>query len=200
MQRLYTGIRLTDPRGKSDCTGVVLGDEYTQAYEIGGDLAKSLSFEVDRRGRFSCYKLNLYTIDRDNHQLAFNAMSDSDAVTPIPVGITVRHSGVHTFSFDTEQFSVNAVDSVLLIDNELHTTTDLRFADYTFTASAGTINNRFALVIYRAQSHGVATDIEQVVGSQSSNRQSSNRKYLNGGQLFIIRDGKLFTAQGSEVK
>ncbi|MBO4690020.1 MAG: InlB B-repeat-containing protein [Paludibacteraceae bacterium] len=200
VQRLYTGIRLTDPRGKSDCTGVVLGDEYTQAYEIGGDLAKSLSFEVDKRGRFSCYKLNLYTIDRDNHQLAFNAMSDSDAVTPIPVGITVRHGGVHTFSFDTEQFSVNAVDSVLLIDNELHTTTDLRFADYTFTASAGTINNRFALVIYRAQSHGVATDIEQVVGSQSSNRQSSNRKYLNGGQLFIIRDGKLFTAQGSEVK
>ena len=40
-----------------------------------------------------------------------------------------------------------------------------------------------------------ATGIEDIV-----NGQSSNRKFIKGGQLFIERDGKTFNAQGVEVK
>lgn len=40
-----------------------------------------------------------------------------------------------------------------------------------------------------------ATGIEDIV-----NGQSSNRKFIKGGQLFIEREGKTFNAQGIEVK
>ena len=42
---------------------------------------------------------------------------------------------------------------------------------------------------------GSATGIEDIV-----NGQSSNRKFIKDGQLFIERDGKTFNAQGVEVK
>ena len=37
--------------------------------------------------------------------------------------------------------------------------------------------------------------IDQIV-----DRQSSNRKYMNGGVLYIVSDGKIFNAQGVEVR
>ena len=42
---------------------------------------------------------------------------------------------------------------------------------------------------------GSATGVDEIV-----NGQSSNRKFIKGGQLFIERDGKTFNAQGIEVR
>ena len=182
--RLYTGITL-DGNGQTDRTGVVLDEEFTPAYEIGGDLAKQTNSG----------KLNLYTLNSDNRSLAFNAMSDEDAEQPIPVGVTIPADGSYTFSFDAEQYRIYDVDMVQLIDYEEQTTADLLHGYYTFNAKSGRNDKRFALIVRRA--NRVATGLEPGTDGSSDNGVF---KFVQDGVLYINRDGKTYDVFGNQVK
>ena len=179
-----TGITVNGA-GQTDATGVVLSEEYSPEYEIGADLVK-----MSNDGA-----LNLYTINADNQQLAFNGLSDEDAEAEIPVGITLPALGEYTFAFDAEQYNMNAMDTVMLIDHANGSSVNLLYANYTFQADeVGTINNRFALLVRRAQSPQVPTDVDNIYDPNAP------RKVIRDGQLFIICDDKVYNAVGVEVK
>ena len=188
---LYTGVQLTG-NGRSDRTGVVLAEQFTPAYEIGGDLVKMTNSGA----------LNLYTLNADAQGLAFNALSDEDATAPIPVGVTFPQAGVYTFAFDDEQYSINALDTMMLIDYEENTRTNLLYGNYEFSTKAGTVNNRFALLIRRAKlhdtEHQTTTDIDAPFPSGEGRGEAS--KFIRNGQLFIRCDGRTYNALGTEVK
>ena len=183
---LYTGVELTG-NGHSDCTGIVLYDEYSLDYRTGEDLVKWSNTGA----------LNLFTINGYGQPLAFNGLSDDDAIAPIPVGVEFPEDGTYTFAFDAKQYSLNALNSLQLIDYKTNITTDLLFSNYEFQANEGTVNDRFALLVRRAKNHqDVTTDLDNISNGSADN----TRKIIRDGQLFILRDGKIFNAVGIEVK
>ncbi len=177
-----TGVTLTGA-GRTDRTGVVLSDEYTTRYEIGADLQKMLNGG-----------LNLYTLNSDNQQLAFNGLSEEDAVAPIPVGVTIPATGEYTFAFDAEQYSLNELDTLMLIDYTENTQTDLRYRNYTFTAQKGANEGRFALLIRLAKTPQIVTNLDETYDADKP------RKIIRDGILYIIRDDKMYNALGAEVR
>ena len=177
-----TGITLNGA-GRSDRTGVVLSEEYTTRYEIGADLQKMLNGG-----------LNLYTLNADNQQLAFNGLSEEDAVAPIPVGVTLPAAGEYTFAFDAEQYSLNVLDTLMLIDYTENKQIDLRYQNYTFTAAKGKNEGRFALLIRLAKVPQIETNLDETYDPNAP------RKIIRDGILFIIRDDKMYNALGAEVK
>ena len=178
-----TGVELTG-LGYSDYTGVVLSDEYTTQYEIGADLVK-----YSNAG-----KLNLYTLNADNQQLAFNGLSEEDAVAPIPVGATIPATGEYTFAFDAERYNMSLVDTVMLIDYTEGTQTNLLYNNYTFTAEKGKNEGRFALLIRLAKEPQIVTNLDETYDADKP------RKIIRDGILYIIRDDKMYNALGAEVK
>ena len=182
----YTGIELRS-NDAIDRTGIVLNKDYTPAYEIGADLLK-----VSNEG-----VLNLYTINQYEQPLAFNGLSDDDAVAPIPVGVTFPAAGEYTFAFDFENYDLSGLEALDLIDKAQGTTTDLLMNDYTFVTNAiGTVNDRFQIIVRRAKD--VATDI--ITPSLSEEGRGETTKFIYNGQLFIRRDGKIYNASGVQVK
>ena len=180
-----TGVVLSGA-GKTDATGVVLAAEYTPAYEIGADLMKMLNSKA----------LNLYTLNADNQELAFNGLSEENAVSPIPVGVIFPSAGTYTFAFDANQYSIDGLESLVLIDKVAGTQTELLYYDYDFTMDgAATINNRFELLVRRA--HKVPTDISF---TSEEDQEVSARKFIREGKLFIIRDNKIYDATGARVQ
>ena len=180
-----TGVVLSGA-GKTDATGIVLSNEYTPAYEIGADLMKMLNSKA----------LNLYTLNADNQELAFNGLSEENAISPIPVGVIFPSAGTYTFAFDAKQYSMDGLESLVLIDKVAGTQTELLYSDYDFTIDgAATINNRFELLVRRA--HKVPTDISF---TSEEDQEVSARKFIREGKLFIIRDNKIYDATGARVQ
>ena len=177
---LYTGIMLSG-NDRTDRTGIVLADQFSvDEYEIAGDLSK-----MQNTG---C--LNLYTLNPNNQELAFNAMSDEDALQPIPVGATIPSEGTYTFSFDADQYDFMALDELVLIDYQENTSTNLLYSNYECNVPKGTINNRFALLVKRTNSNQeVPTGIDNI-------QTEDNRKFIRDGQLYILKDNKLYNAIG----
>lgn len=176
-----TGIKLSGVGG-SDKTGFVLHDDYTSHYEIGADLQKM------NAGAF-----NLYSFNADNQVLAFNGLSEEDAADPIKLGVTFPVAGEYTFEFDNEQYSFNAIDTLMIIDKITGERQNLKWGNYTFTTESGAVNNRFEILILLAK--GVITDIEPTM---EVNDQP--RKVIMNGQLFILKDDEIYNAMGGRVR
>lgn len=180
---IRTGIVLCGA-GQIDATGVVLSDEYTTNYEIGADLEKMTNNNT----------LNLYTLNADGVKLAFNGLSENDAESAIPIGVVLPSAGEYTFAFDAEQYNFNDMDTVMLIDYATGAQTNLLYANYTFeTSETATMNDRFALVVRRAKTSGIATELDEVYDI------SKPHKIIRDGQLFILRDDKIYNAAGAQV-
>ena len=183
---LYTGIMLSGNE-QTDRTGVVLSDEFSANYEIGGDLCKTAN----------AGKLNLYTFNADNQTLAFNGLSDEDAIEPIPVGVTFPSGGMYTFAFDAEQYSLNELDTLQVIDYVEGVEADLLHGEYNFFTQAGKVDNRFALIVRRAKSVNsptVTTSLEKGEGNKGG-----WRKVVRDGVLYIVNDDKTYDALGNQV-
>ena len=181
---IRTGIQLSNDKS-ADKTGFVLSDEYSGAYEIGADLVKYTNAN----------NLNLYSLDSTNLQLAFMGLSDEDAVKPIPLGVSFVEAGEYTFSFDNDWYNAALLDTIMLIDYEQDQQTNLKYANYTFSAKAGVNDTRFAILIRRAQAPQIATDLDEL-----DNTSSSVRKVIINGQLFILKEDEMYNALGTKIR
>ena len=182
--RLYTGITLSGC-GQTDRAGIVLDEDLTTEYEVGADLCKMGNEK----------KLNLYTLNAYHNMLGFNALSDSDALAPIPVGMVVFNAGTYTFAFDAEQYSTNALESLQLIDYVTGTETDLLHDTYTFDAAEGGNESRFALLLRRA--NRIPTDLTSLPIGEG---RGEAVKVLRNGALFIRLGDREYNARGLKVK
>ena len=190
-----TGIMITGAEGM-DRTGFVLSENYTPTYEIGADLEKIIN-SYTKKG-VTTYGLNLYSVNADNQQLAFNGLSPAAAQDTIPLGLTCPADGEYTFSFDADWYGVKAkyFESIELIDRQERQSVNLLNSIYSFTASANqVINDRFALVIRIKEQTEALTDFEQ-----TESESGTIRKIIRNGHLFILRDDDIYSATGAKVK
>ena len=116
------------------------------------------------------------------------AYSDNKAI--VPLSIYAPKAGEYTLSVDNEPTE----DVYLTRDGII--VWDLGMSEYTLDMSAGT-DDSYALLVVRRVSH-VATGVEQTTGESNRGTDFVEKMIVNG-QLFILRDGQLYDAQGKKV-
>ncbi len=86
--------------------------------------------------------------------------------------------------------------TVTLIDTFEQTRTDLSITDYTVELEKGTINDRFLLEI---NIHNVITSLENENGSNVLN-DGGVHKFIKNDNMYILRNGVIYDAQGRKVE
>ena len=157
-KEITTGIILSGEK-HSDRTGLLVADEFTEAYEFNADLSK-----------FDNQDMNLYTISSSG-KLAFMAINEELAKQTIPLGYSVSADGMYTIAFDEQRYNRNDIYALYLIDYDRNETTNLLQTDYNFYSETGTHAERFALQVAFAQK--TPTDVE----------------YTQVGNVLVSREG-----------
>ena len=155
-------------------------ENVTAGFEFNYDLCK----EINKN------KANIYTF-ADYVPVAGNVLPTNNQTTVIPVGVKIATNDDYTFSIPEGTEGIG----VTLIDKETGIRTNLSALDYTVSLEAGNNDNRFVLEI--SPIYNTPTEIEQ---SGISNQQSTVKKVLIDGLLYIVRDGKIFDARGVRVE
>lgn len=130
---------------------------------------------------------NIYSMI-GNVEVAANVLPVEERV--IPLGLDIHKTGNYTFAMPDGTDGITAI----LIDYETGTETNLLLADYTTELREGTNNERFAL---RVRPNHVATEVENTILTDSNDNA---KKYIIDGALYLLRDGKLYDAQGRMVQ
>jgi hypothetical protein len=123
------------------------------------------------------------------YDVAYNGVPEKSQT--IPVGVLIRKNGTYTFSMPTT-FS----GTVTLIDTFEQTRTDLSITDYTVELEKGTINDRFLLEI---NIESVVTSLENENGNNVLN-DGGVHKFIKDDNMYILRNGVIYDAQGRKVK
>lgn len=173
-----------------DQTFITMSDDETVSsqFVFGEDLSKE----------FNTNRANIYTMvtsmldgDMTTTETAGNTLPMSEQTTVIPVGVKIAADGEYTFSIPEGTYGVG----ITLIDNEAGARVNLGLMDYTVTLAAGQIDDRFVLEI--SPVHQSPTGVELLNGE---NGENGVRKVLIDNILYIVKDGKVFDAQGKRVQ
>ena len=178
---ITTRLELIDNTGyEHDRTFVALDEEATIYNDLNKDLCKV----------FNSYCAQLYTT-ADNVNYAGNTLP-MEKVT-VPVGVRVATAGEYTFRMPDGTDGI----SVTLVDNVTGTHTDMLMDEYTITLDAGTIENRFYLVV---DPDRTATSVENV-GEEAKGEEAKDqiKKFLIDGKLFIRTADGIFDAKGQRL-
>ena len=127
VDRQLINLTLTDGTS-TDKTRVVFNEKQSLSYEIACDAAKFMSTESVPQ---------LYSLDQTDTKYAINERPSGE----VRLGYAATKKGELTIS------AVRMDQPVMLRDNLMQTTHDLSLGGYTFTTEAGTINDRFTLVM-----------------------------------------------------
>ena len=132
--------------------------------------------------------VNIYSFAGD-YDVAANVLSLNNHV--VPVGVAVKKAGTYKFSMPYE-FS----GTVTLVDKFNNTRTNLAFDEYEVYLEKGSINDRFDMEI---NIHKVPTSIENVDGNNALN-DGGVHKFIENDQMYILKNGTIYNAQGAKVK
>lgn len=184
MPTVKTGIILSGAEA-SDKTTFLVSDKYDGSeYEINADLEKMFGE--------NSYTLATYSL-MGSTRLAYNAMSNADALNIIPIGYRAPEDGDYTFSINP-RYAENFAQ-VNLVDNQEGTVTNLLLSNYTFSTERMQNDARFALnVVPKAE---IPTDFDN---GTLINDENGVRKVLINNQMYIIRGQEMFDAIGKRVK
>lgn len=170
----------TDSR--QDNMGLLIANQYSPAYELNADLEKMIG------------SMSVYTI-YGGYNLAYNALSPTEAEELIPVGYVAPAEGEYTFKLD-ETSDVSEIEHIYLTDYELSKTTDLLNAAYSFSTAAGKNESRFAInVILKAEDPGTLTGLDDV-----DMNSEQPFKFIHQDKMYILRGGKIYDATGKQVQ
>lgn len=151
-------------------------DNATAEFDMNYDLCKIINSGA-----------NIYSMI-GNVEVAANVLPVEERI--IPLGLDIHETGNYTFAMPDGTDGITAI----LIDYETGTETNLLLADYTTELREGTNNDRFAL---RVRPSHVATEVENTILTDGNDNA---KKYIIDGALYLLRDGKLYDAQGRMIQ
>lgn len=158
----------------TDRTRIVINESAKPDYEISRDATKFFDSGNSLQ--------QIYTI-ADGTNYAINERPMGDGVANI--GLTIAESGEYTLRMQTE-----SEQPITLVDNETGISQRFNAGDaYTFSATAGTISNRFKLLI------GHTTGINEVMREELNVKDQpiynlSGQKVGSNYKGIVIRNGK----------
>ena len=166
-----------------DQTFVLLDEDKraTAEYDVNLDLTKIMNKNA-----------SIYTLAGEQRiTLSGNTLPMEKAI--VPVGVRIATAGEYTFRTPDGTDGI----SVTLVDNVTGTHTDMLMDEYTITLDAGTIENRFYLVV---DPDRTATSVENI-GEEAKGEEAKGqiKKFLIDGKLFIRTADGIFDAKGQRL-
>lgn len=155
----------------SDDTRIVINPAAQLTYDLGMDAQKF--FSTDNVPQ-------LYSFDADQLQCAINERPIDNGV--VNLGMKLPTSGLYTLR------ATRMDKNLFLLDREMNVLHSFNDGDYTFSASAGTIPARFALV----EHYDAPTAVEQI--SDSNIEQTPDGLFIHG-----TADIQIYTMTGIEL-
>lgn len=152
-------------------------EKYDANYQNGYDARKMMNGE-----------LNIFAVEEEDTYLAVDA---THSLVNTRVGVRTGAETAYTFTFA----NLRTQDALALLDNETEQIIPIaEGTTYTFFATPNTmITNRFVIVANEDNDEGVATDI------QNTKIETKLHKFIKDNQLFILKDGIMYNAQGQLV-
>ncbi len=176
-----TRLELASANGeKQDQTFVALDEKATTTFDQNLDLNKVMN----------SYKANIYTLS-EGIPFAGNTLP-MEKVT-VPVGVRTATAGEYTFRMPD---GTNGI-TVTLVDNATGTHTNMLMDEYTVTLDAGTIENRFYLMVDPDRTATSVEDIDEEANGEEAKGQI--KKFLIDGKLFIRTADGIFDAKGQRM-
>ena len=169
-------LRVQGTKGWADALKFYIHEDFSNEFENGWDAHKMYG---------AAEAPSLYAIDADG-ELAINCVPTADnQVVAFRAG---TEDSEYTFSFEYD-----GIDDLYLKDNKLGIETKIADENtYTFTSETGDGEMRFIIIKKAPQ---IVTDVEDVI-----NDQIGAQKILHNGALYIVRDGRIYNAEGALVK
>ena len=175
-------LELTTDDQLHDQTFILLDEDKraTAEYDVNLDLTKIMNKNA-----------SIYTLAGEQRiTLSGNTLPIEKAT--VPVGVRVDAAGEYTFRMPDGTDGI----SVTLVDNVTGTHTDMLMDEYTITLDAGTIENRFYLVV---DPDRTATSVENVGSGANGDEAKGVEKFLIDGKLFIRTTDGIFDAKGQRM-
>lgn len=159
---------------------MLAADVYSREYENGYDAPKKMSDDTTLPCVFAA---------EEDRQMSVDATSE---LAGTRIGVYTGAEEVFTFAFS----HIRADEELVLIDHETEQTIDIsEETEYTFLAAPyTTISERFELGVRNAGQSSVTTDCSEV------NIENKVQKYIQNNQLFILKGGVRYNAQGMRVR
>ena len=154
-------------------------EEVTDDFEFNYDLSKETNHS----------RANVWTVTADGTPAAGNSMPFSTETKIVAIGINTPATDNYTFAMLE---GTNGV-GVVLVDNVANTRTNLSLTDYTVNLEAGQYDGRFSLEI-----SPIVQNPTDVVGVNDQN--STVRKVMVDGILYIVKDGIVYDACGNRIQ
>lgn len=167
-------LQMINTNEKTRRTYVELRENAKDTFELNEDMYMVRSSNI----------VDLYTF-AGAYDVAANVLTVNNHI--VPVGMDVKQAGTYRFTMPSE-FS----GTVTLVDTQTGARTNLALGDYEVNLAKGTLNNRFQLEI-NIQSSTTSLEGNDV-------KDGGAHKFIENGVMYILRDGKVFNAQGSRVK
>ena len=168
-----------------DTTHILIGDDFTDEYEIGDDMTKMPNTNV-----------SLYTIT-GGYELFANALNMQSAMAGIPVGYVAPEDGAYTFSVNDKKNST-WIGNIWLTDFERNERVNLMEGSYEFETLAGTNKTRFVLNIeLRSPGDDTPTDILEIDEDPETTGPS---KFIRHDKMYIQYNGVIYDATGKKVR
>lgn len=165
-----------------DTTYLLVGDGFSDEYEIGDDLMKMPHANV-----------SLFTIG-STYDLFANALNKQSAENGVPVGYTAPSAGYYLFSH-VENAESAWLEHLWLEDKETGAKVDLLDAPYEFETTAGTNKTRFVLFAVLKKNSETPTDI-----GGTEEEIDKPIKFIYNDKMYILRNGILYDATGKKVR
>ena len=177
-----TRLELANADGeKQDQTFVALDEKATTTFDQNKDLNKIINSGT-----------NIYTLSEG---IPFAGNTLPMAKTTVPVGVRIATAGEYTFRMPDGTDGIN----VILVDNHTAEHTNMLYDEYTITLDAGTIENRFYLIVDPKRT---ATSLEDVLGDGNEakgDKAKGVEKFIIDGQLIIRTADGIYDAQGQRL-
>ena len=175
------GLSLTTTGKFCDNLFVTCDDEATSAYTIGKDVQKMGNVTDTKVAR-------LWTNAKGTNLCAIYTAYNNDKAI-IPLNIYAPKDGEYTLSLEN-----SPVEDVYLTRNGV-IVWNLTMSDYTFELNAGSDTSYALQVVRRIQDTATGVD------ATDNDKRGTDfvEKMIVNGQLFILRDGILYDAQGKKV-
>ena len=165
-------VSLTNAKGESDKTTLLIADRFNNEYEMNADFFKWF-------GDYYTYytKPVLYTIGADNESRAFNALNEELAAQPVALGMYAAQAGEYTFSLHLRS-DLGRVEEVWLHDAISDTHTNLMLENYTFSTNQTYGSGRFSLSVKMMPK--IATSIDNIEPGTIWATAKDNEVIVNG--------------------
>ena len=178
-------IRLSQA-DKNDQMGIIVGEDYTEEYEVNADLVKFMSTNDNSLKSYLRYN------DMD---LAYIALSPELAKEWIPVIVRVPAAGEYTYSLKESSSKTAALEAVWLLDGLTGRKTNLLVEEYTFhAAEPGSISGRFSI-------NAIVRGEETPTGiGYLSDDDDKCVKFILNDHIYLRCNGMIYDMTGKTVE